>query len=174
MAELRHAFQSTVPEGPDPLQVRSSNWNEGHIGLEWHRSGADHTNSTVTPTNVAGMAFPIAANEFVNFVALVSAFAAAANTGLRLRATGPASPATVTLTALTPASASAVIALGAAAFGADLLGTGSSSTTLPGLTIVHGFIANGPNAGTVQLQAGSEVAGSLVTVRAGALLVVFR
>lgn len=174
MVKVAHAFQSAVSDGPDATLIRPSNWNDGHLGLEWYRTAADHTNSTTTPTNVTGLAFPIAAGELVNFVAYLNFFAAALTTGIRTRWTGPAAPTAVNLAQVTPSSASAAAMQGAAGFGVDLIGVGAWSTSLPGLVILHGHVTNGSNAGTVQLLVGSEVAGSLITLRRGALLLVYR
>lgn len=174
MVKVAHAFQSAVSDGPDATLIRPSNWNDGHLGLEWYRTAADHTNNTTTPTNVAGLAFPIAAGEVVNFIAYFNFLAAAVTTGIRTRVTGPTAPTAVNLAQATPSSASAAAMQGAAGYGVDMIGVGAWSTSLPGLAMIHGHVSNGPNAGTVQLLVGSEVASSLVTLRRGALLLVYR
>lgn len=174
MVTLAHAFQSSVSDGTDDTLVQPSDWNAGHLGLEWYRTSADHTSTTTTPTNVVGLAFPIAVNEVVSFIVYLNFFTAALTTGIRTRLIGPAAPVAVNLAQVTPSSAAAAAMQGAAGYGVDLIGAGAWSTTLPGLAILHGHVANGPNTGTVQLLAGSEVANSLVTVRRGALLLVYR
>lgn len=178
MPAIDHLFVSAKTDGADATVVRPSDWNAAHVGLEWYRTTADLTNSTVTPSNLTGLAFAIAASEVVNFILYINSFAAALTTGIAISATGPASPTAVSITMATGMSAGTAVNMltppGVAAFATRVIGLGHSSITLPQITIVHGAIQNGTTAGTVQLEFSSEIAASLVTVRRGALLLVYR
>jgi|GEM_PF-6457390 len=174
MPAIDHLFISAKADGADNTLIQPGDWNADHVGLEWYRTGLDVTNSTVTPADLPFLAFPIAANEAVNFIAYIHSFAAALTTGIGISATGPAAPTAVSLTLLSGSGAGTAMSIGVAAFATRAITTGHASITLPQLTIVHGAIVNGANAGTVQLRFDSEVAASLVTVRRGALLLVYR
>lgn len=174
MAGITHPFVSAKADVADTSLVRASDWNNTHTGFEWYRTTADITNSTTTPASLTGLACAIAINEVINFIVYLNTFSAALTTGIGISVTGPVSPTLFNLALLSGSSASAAMSIGVAALSTQAITTGMASTTLPQLTIVHGFLVNGSTGGTVQIQFASEVASSLVTVRRGALLVVHR
>jgi hypothetical protein len=174
MAGITHTFVSGKTAAADATLVDGPNWDAAHTGVEWYRTTGDHVNATTTPTDVSGLAFALAASEIVNFRLEFMAYSSAATVGVRLQFTGPASPTLVTIAGIGWSSATAVLPIAVAAFATDMVWTGDSATAgVPNLHIVHGYIQNGSNSGTVQAKIGTEVAGT-VTIKRGAWLAVYR
>lgn len=142
--------------------------------VECLATAADFTDSTGSVSDVPGMAFSVAAGEEVT--ALIHGFweTNTNNYGSRFSFTGPSSPAVVTYSPFQFTSLQAARTLAAAtAFGTELFETnGSAIGLLPVLAIFH--MVNGPNAGTVQFQAGGEASGFTYRLRRGLTMQVIR
>lgn len=132
---------------------------------------ADYTNATTTLSNVTGLALTLAANTRYAISCKLIYQGSATTASAVYASTGPASPTKVTaqLEAVTTAGAGAVLFTGATdgtTFGFSL-GPSAIITTATDLnTTLDVGIRNGANAGTWQLQAKANGAGT-ITIRDG-------
>jgi hypothetical protein len=136
---------------------------------------ADQSNSTTTLADVTDLGFPVSANADYWFEFIVVFQTAATTTGIRLDLNGPASPTYIVWWREIPLSAQTagtdniqdrqlVAWQGDAATGS--IGVANQNF----VARITGILRNGANAGTLQLQFASEVAGSAVTVKAGSIV----
>lgn len=126
-----------------------------------------YTNATSTFSNISAFAFPVSANHSYTMTCQLAFQGSATTAGPKFQVTGPASPTTVLL--------SVDGATGAAAYGDGVATAFSSSVAALG-TLAAGAtnytahvvvsVINGLNAGTVNLQAAANGAGTL-TIQPG-------
>lgn len=152
----------------DSAEVARGKWATSSGGSDpWTTVvlGADHTNTTTTPTTVPTLSFPVAANTQYAVECFLSVSAAATTTGVQITVTGPASPTAVTITRDYSTTATAAGRLSLSALGA--LNATASAGTAASIDMITMILRNGANAGTLGLQLDSEVAASAVTIRQG-------
>lgn len=123
---------------------------------------ADTSNSTVTPSTVADLVFPVAASAAYNIECNLVTSAAATTTGVQIAITGPASPTQLTWTRRSCASTTTIRQNQSVAYNVDAA-TASAGTArcVEKISIV---LINGVNAGNVGLTLQSEIATSNTTV----------
>jgi hypothetical protein len=127
---------------------------------------SDKTNSTVTPENVTGLSFPVEANKTYGFRFCIKGNTSAQTCALRLRFTGPASPTRFWARVFMKIVGTEYqIPEELTAFDVSTSFASFASAGDAGVPI-EGFLVNGTNAGTVQLQFHSEVGGETVTIYA--------
>lgn len=170
VAVLKHRFVSPKADGADPQLIRPSNWNDTHAGLDVYSKSADQTFSTVTLANITDLSFPIAANEKWLGRAVLFFTSAAATTGAKVGMAGPASPIAFAAAASVQESATAWRVGGATAYGQLVAGANAVVTPAINVVTIEFNVENGPNAGTVVLQAASEIAASNVIIKRGSWL----
>jgi hypothetical protein len=119
-------------------------------------------------TNVPGLALTVGANQNYGVICYLVYQASASATVVQFQFTGPSIPSAVIYSAQfqtapnTPAYFEPASAIGfSSALGASGLTPNTNLSTL-----IHLGLINGPNAGTVQLQAAPQVTGT-ITVQAG-------
>jgi hypothetical protein len=135
---------------------------------------ADYTNATTGMTNVVGvgnagqgLGFPVAANTSYTMTCDVLWSASAATAGPQFQITGPAAPTAVQYSVMQAVTATTDGTAGATAFSTALNASGAtvvSATNEPARITMS--LLNGANAGTIQLQAAAQGAGTL-TIRQG-------
>lgn len=129
---------------------------------------SNYTNATTSLTNVTGITFSVAANTTYEIVCDIT-FSVDTNTATPNWAfTGPASPTTVMLNAqqvsATPQTFSATPTV--LAFATQTATSTTTTIASNANALIRLFLANGVNAGTVQLQCAAHGAGT-VTILAG-------
>jgi len=133
---------------------------------------AAYNNATTTFSNVTGMSFPAAANHSYTLSCQLVFQASAATSGPKFQVTGPASPTSVAL-AVDGGTAAAGYANGAAvAFSSAVTAIGAATMTTATNFVAHVNlgVVNGPNAGTVALQAAANGVGTL-TIQPGSFCI---
>jgi hypothetical protein len=133
-------------------------------GLNRLTLAQDFTNSTTTAQSVTGLAIPLAANAFVFFEFYLWVLAAATTTGIQVGLLLPIG-ATFQARIAVPTAVGVETVLHVVAndvFNAVTASAGSARTVVS----ILGGALNGANAGSIVPRVRSEVAGSLVTVRA--------
>jgi hypothetical protein len=172
---VKHKFASAKSDSADATLVNPSNWNDTHSGVDVYVAPADVSQSTVTPADITGLTFAIAASQKCVIRAHIMFQTAATTTGLGLNTNGPAIGTGILRFTyeITTTSAGATVTGSQSAHSSRVIGTGvtAANTTYP--AYVDGFIENGTTAGTFALQYSSEVAASAVTVRQGSSMIVF-
>lgn len=142
--------------------------------LAYGRVSADWTSTSTTFSDVTGLSWAIGANE--NWTADVSIYGIGfSGSGIKLRVTGPAFPASVLITMLGNTSS-------ATAFGNEFQNAFSAAPTIAwvngvgvnGVIRMRIVVINGTNAGTVQLQGNNSAGNGTVTIKANSDLVARR
>jgi hypothetical protein len=126
--------------------------------------------TSTTLADVTGLFFTLLANKAYGFRFKLLFTSAATTTGLKTSVTWPASPTVATASAKIPFAAD-----GSAAWWFGTITTSGDAVTATGVeaattvyeAIVEGTIVNGVNAGSLQLQAATEVAASAITPKNG-------
>ena len=135
-----------------------------------------YTNATTTFSNVTdgtnNLAFPVAATGKYTAVCRIMWQGSAGTTGPKFQFTGPASPTAVAAYHHSPITTSTYLDSSATAFSTSMPNTGTITTATNFLSTVSLQLVNGANAGTVQLQAAANGAGTL-TIQPGSSCVVF-
>lgn len=127
---------------------------------------SDYTNATTTFSNVTGLSFPVAASQKYRVSCRITWQGSAGTTGPKYQFTGPAAPTAVAVGMNSIVTATTVIAASAVAFSSAVANTGTVTTATNFTDTVDLGLINGANAGTVQLQAAANGAGTL-TIKAG-------
>lgn len=133
-------------------------------------SSSFNCSSNVTPVDVTGMAFTLAANKTYHFQVNFSTSASAATTtGIQVGFSLPAS-ATMMAIADVPQAADGTAACfrGTLSSGTDYV-VAASKNAASGAGVISGTIVTGANAGTAQMRILSEVNTSQVTIESGAV-----
>lgn len=120
-----------------------------------------YTNATTSFTSVPNLAFPVDAGKNYSITCRITWQGSAATTGPKYQFTGPASPTAVTANALSAVTATTVTQTSATAFATSMPNAGTVTTATNFMDEVRIFVLNGVNAGTVQLQAAANGAGTL-------------
>ncbi len=126
------------------------------------------TNSTVTPANITGLSWAVAANTEYGFFCTITHLGTATS-GPRFNLNGPGSPTEVAIryqraTSATADTTSTFTAFSAAAQTAAITTSGGTTVLVSKFS---GTIRNGANAGTAQFMLTSSTAGQTVTVYRG-------
>lgn len=129
-------------------------------------TGSAYTNATTTFSNVTGLALPIAASQNYHVTCRITWQGTAATTGPKYQFTGPASPTAVAAGMLSVVTATTFITASATAFSSAMANSGTVTTATNFTDVVDVSVINGANAGTVQLQAAANGAGTL-TIQPG-------
>ena len=124
------------------------------------RLNTTYSNSSISFSNVPGISFTADANSTYQIVCTGNMKQGTAAGGFQLQWTGPSSPTGVQITATIGSTFKS-----ANAFSAVMASTLSPATS-DTATMVTLSLINGPNAGTVQLQAASDVALETLTIEA--------
>lgn len=161
----------------------------GTGGIAWHNSVANEhnrlrtfeppsgavltadaaANTSTALANVAGLSFPLVANDRYRFTFYALYSTAATTTGIRLGVTCPAGviAGRVIINGITLTDGTAAEFEGSLTFSGDsVMSLAVGTANQPYLALVEGLIIP-TAAGNLQLQAASEVAGSGVTLRNG-------
>lgn len=120
------------------------------------RPTSTYTNSTTTPSSITGMSFSADANKAYSWRCLILENDSNAVSHIRYNMTGPTSPTYVAINYLTHGtSLTSTSFTGVQAFSAAAQSTAGTSSVVTGtkITNIDGFLVNGVNSGTVQLQA---------------------
>lgn len=163
-------FGKTVTQGSGGGASQIFRQNVSGQGTKWFNTQpffmqvtTTYTNATTTPSNIAGLSFPVAASTDYSMHCWMGWSASANTAGLDITITGPASPTLVVYSytetqngAVTPQSNDT------ASFGTKLTGTASLTAT-QGIAVIDMTLLNGTNAGTVQVQ-GSATGTGTITV----------
>jgi len=131
------------------------------------RKTTDSTATTTALIDVAGLSFSVKANMTYMFKFLVIFQTALTTTGINLAVNGPASPTRVVYNIQTPTSTTAVTNSINRAYDAGTATTGIDTSSVDTLAIIDGVLVNGTTAGTLIVRVASEVAGSVVKIKAG-------
>jgi hypothetical protein len=118
------------------------------------------TASTTTPTNVGGLGWPIAANQTQSFKCVLATLQANAGSSVRYNLTGPNSPVFASwglMRYYNLDAASFYLYTGFSTSAQTKLMTSGNMTTQQ-YQFIEGFIMNGANAGTIQLQGSTSAA----------------
>lgn len=137
------------------------------------KSAADQPFTSTSLANVTGLAFTAQPATAYQFGVLLPVTSAATTTGWQFGFTGPAGVASFIAVQEYQSSATAWTSATLTGLGGFTLVTAAYvAAPTPILVRISGLLVNGPNAGSVQLQARTEVAGSAITVKRGATLLV--
>lgn len=142
----------------------------GDPGWTFAKITADVSNSTVTLADVTGLSFTAAANTDYDFEFLVPFTSSALTTGLALALNGPGTPTLLAVRIEVPIGAGTEVDRHTNAYNTEALGTAVDVVNVARLARILGVLRNGATAGSVIARFRSEVAGSAVTVKAGAVV----
>lgn len=134
-------------------------------------STGSYTNATTTFSNVTGLSFPVSASDNYHITCRITWQGSANTAGPKYQFTGPAAPTAVAAGMNSVVTATTVIAASAVAFSSAMANTGTVTATTNFTDTVDAGVINGANAGTVQLQAAANGAGTL-TIQNGSYCVV--
>lgn len=129
-------------------------------------TGSAYTNATTTLSNVTGLSFPVAAGTNYTAECYLTWQGSAGTTGPKWTFTGPATPTAVNIGATSAVTATTLTQGVSTAFGTSVNNAGTITTATNFTDRVTLGLVNGANAGTVQLQAAANGAGTL-TVQPG-------
>lgn len=134
-------------------------------------TGSAYTNATTGFTSVTGLSFSVEASTNYYMTCQLTWQASASTGGLKVQITGPASPTAVAINYTQTATTSATVAAtftseSATAFSTSLSDTLSVTTATNMPSVLTMGLVNGANAGTVQVQAAADGAGT-VTIQPG-------
>lgn len=129
-------------------------------------TGNAYTNATTTFSTVIGstgvaLAFSIDANKSYAITCRILWQGSAATTGPKYQFTGPSSPTAVAANALSAVTATTITQASATAFSSAMANAGTITTATNFMDEVRVFVTNGPNSGTITLQAAANGAGTL-------------
>jgi hypothetical protein len=139
-------------------------------GVTVQKVTADQALTAVALVDITGLGFAVAANGNYEFEYLLAITSAALTTGWQFGFTGPASPTMFAATCEYQSSATAWTTATLTAVGNFPLVTAAYAAATPIVVRIKGVLANGANAGTLQLRGGTEVANSAITVKRGSTL----
>lgn len=131
------------------------------------KKAADQAIGVAALTDVADLAIPLGAGAVVCFDFLLIYQTAALTTGIQFGVSGPAGVVEFTALIEIATSLATLNVTQLTALGAGQLTTAVDAANTRRVARIRGAVVNGPNAGTLQVQARSEVAGSAVTVKRG-------
>lgn len=120
-----------------------------------------YTNATTTFSNVTGLALPVAASQSYHLTCRITWQGSAGTTGPKYQFTGPAAPTAVVVGMNSVVTATTVINASAVAFSSAVANTGTVTTATNFTDDIDIAVINGTTAGTVQLQAAANGAGTL-------------
>jgi hypothetical protein len=134
---------------------------------------SDQSDSTGGFVSVSDLSFAVEAGKWYEFEAVLSTSTAATTTGIYYSFTGPASPTQMSYVvewynSSTVPDAMQVAGTSGTAYNSVTAAAGHPTTR--SVQRITGFLLNGANAGTLQLQFRTEVAASAVTLHAGSLI----
>lgn len=124
-------------------------------------STGSYTNATTTFSNVTGLSFSVAASTNYRAICRITWQGSAATSGPKYQFTGPAAPTAVAIGMNSVVTATTVIEASATAFSSAVANTGTITTATNFTDTVDLGLVNGTTAGTVQLQAAANGAGTL-------------
>lgn len=133
-------------------------------------TGSAYTNATTTFSNVTGLAVPILASKNYSIDCHILWQGSAGTTGPKYQFTGPAAPTAVAANAFSAVTATTVTQASATAFASSMANAGTVTTATNFMDEVRIAVLNGTTAGTVQLQAAANGAGTL-TIQPGSFCV---
>jgi len=172
-AAITAPAQATVLTFPDPgvaaanvqyaLNTPASLQNAPQVEF---LTGSAYTNATTTFSNVTGLSLAVAASTNYKMTCHITWQGSAATTGPKYQFTGPASPTAVAASALSMVTATTVTQTSATAFSSSMPNAGTITTATNFTDLVTLAVLNGTTAGTVQLQAAANGAGTL-TIQPG-------
>jgi len=120
-----------------------------------------YTNASTTFSNVTGLAFPINALQYMTVTCNITWQGSATTTGPKYQFTGPASPTAVAINLVSTVTTASQLALSATALSTALANTGTITATTNFPDAITIAVENGTTAGTIQLQAAANGAGTL-------------
>lgn len=142
----------------------------GAIPSTWAVCSTHILTGSTTMQSVTGLSFAVSSARVYRFEFCGSYQAISSATGLALGINGPASPLMMVYEAAISSGLGGSLLRNGRAFGAQTIASpGSSAANLDSYWYLGGVVSNGANAGTLQLQYASEVAGSTISIRAGSV-----
>lgn len=146
-------------------------WTRGGLGLDVVRKSGDQSSTTTSLANVTDLLFAVEAGQVYSFEFWVPFSTPALTTGLGLAVTCPASPGLIAYEALIPIAndgTGGTFHGHGTASGDTILSTAVATINTVFLAHLRGVLRNGVNAGNLQLQFRTEIAGSAASVKQGA------
>lgn len=129
---------------------------------------ATYTNATTTFSSIPNLGFPVAASAAFYVECMIVWQGSATTTGAKYQWTGPAAPSAVVSGAIFGITATTNANAAATALSTAMANTGTITAATNFMDVVRLSIVNGANAGTVQLQAAANGAGTL-TIQPGSI-----
>lgn len=142
------------------LHLNANNGSIQQFGQVVYSTGS-YTNATTTFSNVTGLSFAVNASTNYHAVCRITWQGSANTTGPKYQFTGPGSPTAVVVGLNSPITAATAANASAIAFSSAVANTGTITATTNFTDTVDLGLVNGTNAGTVQLQAAANGAGTL-------------
>lgn len=161
-----------IPTGTTSSTVSLGDHTHPSAGVAVQKVTADQASTSVTLADATNMGFAAAANGNYEFEYLLAITSAALTTGWQFGFTGPTSPTMFVAVCEHQSSATAWTTATLAALGNLPLVTAAYAAATPIVVRIKGVLANGANAGTLQLRFATEVAASAVTLKRGSTLIV--
>jgi hypothetical protein len=174
---LTGATGATGPVGPiGPVGVQGPQGDVGPMGAQglpgWSRTKlmVDVSSSVVTLADVTGLGFVVVAGTDYEFEFLLPFQSAALTTGIVLAVSGPGTPSLLAWRCEVPISATSSALRYGSAYNVETVGSAVEQVNVPRLAMITGVLRNGATPGQLVARFRSEVAGSAVVVKAGALV----
>lgn len=133
--------------------------------------GADQTNSTTSFADVTGLSFSVAAATKYLIYTLAIFQTDTVTTGIKFSLNGPAAASLILFNHSIPTATTSALNRSGRAFDTTAASTGIDIINTSTLITLDAIFVNGANAGTLSLRFASEVDTSVVTVKAGSVLV---
>jgi hypothetical protein len=146
----------------------------GGIPSTWVTLSTHVLTGSTTMQSVTGLSFAVSSASMYRFEFCGAYQAISSATGIAFGVNGPAAPLMLVYEAAISSGLGGSLLRNGRAFGVQTLASpGSSAANLDSYWYFGGVCRTGANAGTLQLQCASEVAGSTVSVRAGSVGLLF-
>lgn len=146
----------------------------GGVPSTWATLSTHVLTGSTTMQSVTGLSFAVSSASIYRYEFSLAWQSISSATGLALGVNGPASPLLVVYEVSVSSGLGGMLMKNNRAFGVQTIASpGSSAANLDNYAYVDGITRTGANAGTLQLQFASEVAGSTVSIRAGSVGLLF-
>jgi hypothetical protein len=151
----------TGPQGPQGLGYKA-----------FAMKATDQIIGTTTAVDIADLSYSLAANETIQFEAVISFISPATNTGVKVGVNGPATPTSLVAVVETQSTHTAWLTGTLNAYGTVTGTTGVDTANVARIVRVTGVLRNGANAGTITLQAAPSRNAATFKIGAGSTLTV--
>jgi hypothetical protein len=148
------------------ISINPNNGTLTNVPATVFLTGSAYTNGTTTFSSITGLSFPVSASRNYHAICRITWQGSANTTGPKYQFTGPATPTSVAAGMQSTVTATTFITASAVAFSSAMANSGTVTTGTNFTDTVDLAVLNGANAGTVQLQAAANGAGTL-TIQPG-------